>query len=345
MMATEGRGALSENNKLVVVQRDQYVESEHYGHIAVVNAKGELIHSIGDPERNVFARSALKPFQALPLLQSGAAERFLLSDKELAICCGSHNGEEQHVQTVASILLRLGLEETSLQCGVHSPYDLGSSEKLLIRGQKPDVLHNNCSGKHAGMLALAMHLQSDTATYHQLGHPVQKLISNVILQLAELKEEKLTATIDGCGVPAFGLPLAKLARMYALLAEPESSGSHSMRQGLSRIAASMTAFPEMVGGQDVLCTDLMKASGGTIVAKGGAEGVYGLALCKHGIGVAIKIEDGSSRAAYPAAVETLRQLGVLSSEELEVLECYHRPLLYNHRAERIGEIRPVFRLG
>lgn len=330
--------------KLVEVKRGSYVESEHTGHIAVANAEGEVIYRVGDPERLTFARSALKPLQSIPLLQSGAAERFLMSNKELAICCGSHNGEPAHVQTVSLLLGRLGLEEHHLQCGAHAPYHADAHERLLAIGRKPSPLHNNCSGKHAGMLALAIHLQSDIATYHEGGHPVQQRVLGTLCEFAGLNAEDVAASTDGCGIPAFGIPLRKLAQIYAMLANPDSIPSRSLRNAAQRVGAAMMEYPEMVGGTGVLCTDLMQGPKGRMIAKGGAEGVYCIGVVDKGLGIAIKIDDGNARAAYPAALETLSQLGILNDEEFGALVGYRFPDVLNRRSEKVGRIEPVFNI-
>ncbi|MFD2614086.1 asparaginase [Paenibacillus gansuensis] len=330
---------------LVAVKRGPYTESVHHGHIAVTDASGRLLYSVGDPRRVTFTRSALKPVQALPLVQSGAAERYLMTDRELALCCGSHNGEDIHVHAVRGILHRLGLGEEKLQCGAHLPYDVQSSHDLLRSGGHACTVHNNCSGKHAGMLALAKFLQSDTGTYHLPDHPVQRMIAGALCEVTGLPEDQLITAVDGCGVPTYGMPLDRLALIYARLARPESmESSNRLQQSLSRIAGAMTSHPEMVAGRDVLCTDLMRVSGGEVVAKAGAEGVYGIGLVKEGLGIAVKIEDGQARAAYPAAVETLHQLGFLNEERRQKLIGYHQPAVTNRLNDIVGAIEPVFQL-
>ncbi|WNR46116.1 asparaginase [Paenibacillus roseipurpureus] len=330
--------------RLVVVKRGDQIESEHTGHIAVVDASGELIASLGDPRRITFARSTLKPLQAIPLVQSGASERFLMSAKDIAICCGSHNGEERHVETVLSLLSRIGLDEHRLCCGAHAPYDGASYEALLAQGKKPTVLHNNCSGKHAGMLALALHLHSDIEGYGELQHPVQQRVFHTLCELAELLPEEIQIGTDGCNLPTFGVPLHKLARVFQLFANPNGIESHSLKLAVRQIAASMMEQPEMVGGSDVLCTDLMNALPHRIIAKGGAEGVYCMGLVDKGIGIALKIDDGNYRAAYPAAIETLTQLGLIDQREKQLLHGYHYPPVTNRSGHIVGGIEPVFSL-
>ncbi|ANE45166.1 L-asparaginase [Paenibacillus swuensis] len=329
---------------LVVVKRGPYTESKHRGHIAVMDATGKLLYSVGDPKRLTFTRSALKPVQAIPLVQSGAAERFLMSDREIAICCGSHNGEEMHVDTVRGMLHRLGLDESALQCGSHLPYDPQSAENLLRGGGQACTVHNNCSGKHAGMLALAKFLQSDIEAYHLPEHPVQRMIAGTLCEVTGLSADSLAVAIDGCGVPTYGMGLDRMALIYARFARPEGLESNQLRLAVSRIVKAMTAHPEMVAGREVLCTDLMRVASGDLVAKAGAEGVYGVGLPREGLGIAVKVEDGNIRAAFPAVMETLRQLGALSDERQAALASYHTPTLRNRAHTPVGTIEPVFTL-
>ncbi|MFM1651426.1 asparaginase [Brevibacillus sp. B_LB10_24] len=329
---------------IVVAKRGEYIESRHTGSIAVVDEKGNLLFGIGDVQRLTFSRSSLKPVQAIPLIQSGAADRYLFNDKEIAVCCASHNGEEQHTQVVESILFRLGLGAEHLQCGIHPPYSHESYLTLLKRGGEPTPVHNNCSGKHAGMLALALHLQSDAARYHHADHPVQRKVAEAVSELSGVAGEELQTAIDGCGVPTFALPLDKLAYMYARLSNPASLESNLTRLAVKRITQAMVRYPEMVSGTNEFCTDVMRTCGGKVLAKGGAEGVYCLGLLDRGIGIAIKVEDGTPRASYPAAAEALKQLGVLTPQEEEMLHAYRLPAIKNRRGETVGRLEPVFQL-
>ncbi|MED4780055.1 asparaginase [Brevibacillus choshinensis] len=327
---------------LVVVKRGNHIESVHTGSIAVVDWRGNLLYGVGDVERMTFTRSSLKPIQAIPLVQSGAADRFLLNDKEIAICCGSHNGEEQHTQVVRSMLFRIGLQEENLQCGAHPPYSQERYLELVRKQIEPGQIHNNCSGKHTGMLALAMHLESDIDSYHQPEHPVQRKVLEALLELAEIKEDQVLTGIDGCGVPNFAIPLTKLAQVFAKLAHPGDIQPPSLKQSIQRITQAMMQYPEMVSGSQEFCTEVMKITKGRVIAKGGAEGVYSLGLLEKGIGIAIKVADGNWRSAYPAAVEVLRQLEELSPAEAAALLDFHVPVVRNRRGERVGSVEPVF---
>jgi len=329
---------------LVVVKRGNYIESIHVGSIAVVDWQGNLLYGVGDVSRITFTRSTLKPVQAIPIVQSGAADRFLMNDKEIAICCGSHNGEESHTQVVQSMLFRIGLREEDLQCGAHPPYGQQRYLEMVQRQIVPSAIHNNCSGKHTGLLALAMHLECDIGSYYQMEHPVQRKVLETLLELSEMEEGDVISGTDGCGIPNFGIPLTKLALVFAKLAHPESVHSPSLKQAIRRISHSMMQYPEMVSGNQEFCTEIMKATNGKIIAKGGAEGVYGLGLPEKGIGVAIKVADGNWRSAYPAAVEVLRQMGELTPQEEKALQAFHSPVITNRKGEEVGRIEPSFQL-
>lgn len=329
---------------LVVVKRGNHIESKHAGSIAVVDSAGNLLYGLGDISRMTFTRSALKPVQAIPVIQSGAADRFLMNDKEIAICCGSHNGEEQHTHVVDSMLFRIGLREENLQCGAHPPYSQERYVEMVKKSIEPSPIHNNCSGKHTGMLALAMHLESDIASYHRMEHPVQRKVLETLCELADLSEDQVIAGIDGCGVPNFGVPLHKLALVFAKLANPAAVQPYSLKQAIRRITQAMNHYPEMVSGTNEFCTEMMRTVKGKVIAKGGAEGVYCLGLLEKGIGIAIKVEDGNWRSAYPAAIEVLRQLGELTPQEEEELRAFQKPVINNRRGEVVGSVEPVFRL-
>ncbi|GED69942.1 asparaginase [Brevibacillus reuszeri] len=329
---------------MVIVKRGTNIESKHAGSIAVMDSDGNLLYGLGDFTKMTFTRSALKPVQTIPVLQSGAAERFLMTDKEIAICCGSHNGEEQHTQVVESMLFRIGLQEENLQCGAHPPYNQAHYLEMVRKQVEPSAIHNNCSGKHAGMLALAMHLESDIATYHYLEHPVQRKVAESLAELAEIQEDQVLTGIDGCGVPNFSIPLHKLALVFAKLANPDKVEPLSLRQAIKRITHAMLQHPEMISGTNDFCTELMRVGNGKIIAKGGAEGVYCLGLPHRGIGIAIKVEDGNWRAATPAAVEVLKQLGELTLQEEAALKAFHTPVIENRKGEVVGSIEPFFQL-
>ena len=200
---------------LVEVRRGLIVESRHRGHIAAVDADGNLIASLGDPETVTYMRSSAKPHQAIPLVATGAADRFGFNDREIAIACGSHSGQAVHAETVAGMLGKIGLDASALKCGVHEPFDRQTAQEMRERGESPNILQNNCSGKHAGMLALALHLGAPTETYDQPDNAVQHAIQHTVAQFSGLRAPDIASGIDGCGVPVFGLPVRAMALMYA----------------------------------------------------------------------------------------------------------------------------------
>jgi len=330
---------------LVEVWRGEALESVHYGTIAVVDSTGRMIASAGDPTTTLVLRSAAKPAQVLPLLDSGAAEHFGFDDEEIAVMIGSHNGEAAHVAAVRSILGKIGLGEEALQCGAHPPFHRPSAMLLHERGVAPTALHNNCSGKHAGMLALAVHLGTPVASYLEETHPVQVRIRAVVEELTGVGAGGARTAIDGCSAPTFAVPIQGAALMYARLTTPGSPPRSRIAAAASRAVAVMHRHPEMVAGSDRLCTALMRAGRGGLVAKVGAEGVYGLGYERGGlgIGIALKIADGEGqRARFSAALETLRQLDALSEGDAAALRSRFVGEQRNHCGLLVGRIATVF---
>jgi len=336
---------------LVEVWRGPIVESRHRGHVAAVEASGGLVASLGTPETVTYLRSSAKPFQAIPLLATGAADRFGFTEAEIALACASHNGEAIHVETARSMLQKIGLGPKSLKCGVHEPFSRSVTDGLRARGESPTVLQNNCSGKHAGMLALALQLGSSPESYDDPKGAVQIEITQAIACFAGIPEDDLVVGIDGCGVPVFGMPVQTMALMYARLVSPPDNWDPSLRQACKRIVKAMTSYPELVGGvTDRLDTIMMRAAGGRLISKIGAEGVYTVGVLPserwpNGLGLAIKIEDGEDRRARPTVViESLRQLDVLDGDALEALTPYRTFAVKNNRGDLVGEVRPNFGL-
>ncbi|MEK4484448.1 asparaginase [Psychrobacillus sp. FSL H8-0484] len=329
--------------RLVDVIRGGIVESEHWGHIAVVNSEGELIYSSGDPNRVTFARSSMKPLQAIPIVETGAADFYKLSPADLSLACASHNGEDQHTNRVRTILKTLDLTTDSLKCGTHPPRWQEKYEELMKSGKEVSAEYNNCSGKHSGMLTTAKFMEESLEDYYKTDHPVQKRIIEVISDLCEIPVDEVEIGIDGCGVPVHGIPLKKLALGFAKLANP-SALPDKRKTAIKRITSAMMAEPEMVGGTDRFCTDFMRIEEGRMFGKAGAEGVYCIGDIETGIGIALKIEDGNGRATSSVAVEVLKQLNLLDEKQSELLQDYHYPKLKNARQEVIGQLRPCFTL-
>ena len=336
---------------LVEVKRGSITESRHRGHIVVVDPEGNLIASLGAPENVTYLRSSAKPFQAIPLLITGAADRFGFTDREVALACGSHNGEPIHTELVASMLKKIGLGPEALHCGAHEPYGVEAALDLRNRGEQPSALHNNCSGKHAGMLAVALHLGAPIDNYESPVNPVQKAIVDVVSQFSGVAVTDMAIGIDGCAVPAFGITVKAMALAYARLVSPPASFDKTTRDACERIVRVMSAYPELIGGtSDRLDTELMRAAPSRLVSKVGAEGVYTAGVrpseeWPQGLGVALKIEDGDDKRARPTVViELLRQLGVLHDESLEAVSKYAFFPVTNRRGDLVGEIRAAFDL-
>lgn len=336
---------------MVEVRRGGITESRHRGHIVAIEPTGNIVAALGAPHTITFLRSSAKPFQAVPLLVSGAAERFGFTDEEVALACASHNGEPLHTQLAASMLKKIGLEPDALKCGVHEPYSPEAAAVLRAHDQLPNVLHNNCSGKHIGMLAVALQLGAPTENYETPENPVQRAIARVVSEFTEVPLEDLAVGVDGCAAPIFGTSVRAMALAYARLVSPPASFDEPTRAACERIVRVMTAHPELIGGtSDRLDTEIMRAARGLVVSKVGAEGVYtaGVLPCERwpsGLGLALKIEDGDDKRARPTVViESLRQLGVLHDESLEAVSRYAFFPVQNRRSEVVGEIRASFEL-
>ncbi len=331
---------------LVEVTRGEEVESLHRGVVVVADASGRVVKGIGNSEFVTFLRSAAKPLQLIPLLESGAAARFGFTDPELAVMAGSHSGEDIHLQAVSSILAKIGLSAEALHCGTHYPFDKIASQQLREAKEKPSILHNNCSGKHAGMLALALHRGHSIEDYERPGHPVQEAILQTIADFAGMEPQTVIIAVDGCGAPTFAFPLRRAALAYARLVDPRHLPP-LRRKACRRVVQAMRSYPEMVGGSTGrLETELMRLKPNTLVAKGGAEGYFALAISREegGWGAVVKMEDGSPRGRNPVVIETLYQLGFLNREDLERLSTYYRPPVKNRHGQVVGEIRPRLRL-
>jgi L-asparaginase II len=336
---------------LVEVRRGGITESRHRGHVAVVEPDGNVVASLGAPHNVTFLRSSAKPLQALPLLLTGAAERFGFTDEEVALACASHNGEPIHTRIVASMLEKIGLGPEALRCGVHEPYSPEAAAVLRAHNELPNTLHNNCSGKHAGMLAVALQLGASIDNYENPENPVQIAIARAVSQFTDVPVEDFAVGVDGCAAPIFGVTMKAMALAYARLVSPPSSFEKATRDACERIVRVMTAYPELIGGtSERLDTEIMRAARGRVVSKVGAEGVYtaGMLPCErwpNGLGLAIKIEDGDDKRARPTVVvESLRQLGILYDDSLEAVSRYAFFPVRNRRADVVGEIRASFEL-
>jgi len=324
---------------LAHVLRSGEVESLHLGWLVVVDADGRVLAQVGD-DAAIYTRSSLKPLQALPLLATGGAERWGLGPEQLAVTAASHAGSRMHRETVLSLLTKAGLTPDQLACGTHMPYDDEASRELLCRGESPTLLHCNCSGKHAGMLALAKHMGWPTEGYHLLEHPVQQLVREAVLEVTGVSPHDLSHGIDGCGLPVWRMPLSRLARGFARLGRPESLPER-WREPARRIVEAMAEHPERVSGPGRFDTELMRLTRGRLVAKGGGEAVHAGLVRDRGWGWALKVADGNRRATPPAILDVLDRLGGLTAEDRESLARWIRPELRNNRQESVGAIVPA----
>ena len=326
---------------LAEIVRGGRVESVHHGSIAVVDVDGRLVAEAGDPGQFLYFRSSAKPFQAIPLVESGAADAFGLTPAEIAICCASHSGTVRHQELVAGLLQKLGLDQAALKCGAPFPYD-PKTGALVGAGQLPrSPLGCDCSGKHSGMLATCLHLGYPIDSYLEPDHPLQREILRLIAELCEIPADEMPIAIDGCSLPTFGARLGDFARAWAHLAAPTAHA-----EALTRLQAAMVAHPENVAGEGTLDTDLMRAGGASIVAKTGAEGLICMALPELGLGVAIRIADGSFRPLRVVVEATLRALGAADETTLAAILPTEDRELRNHNKLLVGEFRatPALRL-
>jgi L-asparaginase II len=339
--ASAAAAATSANPIVVEVSRGAMVESRHRAAAAVVDAKGAVVRAWGDVERPVYGRSALKPLQALPLLESGAADRYGLGAAEIALACASHGGEPRHVDLAMAWLARIGCGVDDLECGSHAPFHEASAEALLLAGRRADARYNNCSGKHAGFLSTARHLGEPTQGYIRHEHPVQQRVLGTLEQLTGLRLGDAPRGIDGCGIPVIAIPLGHIALAMARLADPDAELPPARAAAARRILAAMAAEPFLVAGSGRFCTRVMEVAGAKVALKTGAEGVYVAALPTLGLGVALKVDDGAGRAAEVAMGRILRHLKLLDADEERSLAEVFVPPIANRAGRETGSVRPA----
>lgn len=328
------------NPILIEVTRGDTVESRHRGRAVVMAADGSVAFAAGDAAEPVFPRSAIKMLQALPLIETGAAEACGAQPAELALACASHNGEDAHVGAVAAWLGRLGLSERDLECGPHAPGHPASADALVRAGQAPDRTHNNCSGKHTGFLAVARRIGAPTAGYARADHPVQRLVADALRAMTGADPDRAPVGIDGCGVPTWGLPLGGLALAMARLADPASLPP-DRRRAVERLRAAVAAHPFMIAGTARLDTAVVEEAGGAVLVKTGAEGVYTAVVPRLGLGFALKIDDGAARASEVAILALLRRFDALDGPLFDRLRRFADPGIANTQGRRVGAIRPA----
>jgi L-asparaginase II len=322
----------------VEVTRGDTVESVHCVAACAVDARGRVVTAIGEIDVPVFLRSSAKPFIAAAAIAAGARERLGLEAREIAVMAASHSGEPFHVEAVRAILQKIGLDERALQCGAHPPYNAQAARALELAGIRYGAVHNNCSGKHAGILALCTLIGADVATYLDVRNPAQQRILALCARLSDERVEDFPLGIDGCGIPVYATPLRNAALSFARLATLEGT-CDADAAALEIVRSAMTAHPEYVAGTGEFDTQLMTAAGGALCCKGGAEGVHGDAAIEARLGLALKVADGTSRGRAPATLAILHRLGVLDDAQMTYLADFARPVVYNRAGNAVGEIR------
>jgi L-asparaginase II len=324
------------NPVLVDVTRGGCVESRHRGAAVVMDPAGGVVAAWGDVERPVYPRSAVKPLQALALIETGAADKFSLGDAEIALAAASHSGAPEHVSLVTAWLERMGLGAGDLECGPHAPIDEEAAAALDRAGEEPSPVHNNCSGKHTGFLATALHLGEETRGYVEPGHPVQRRLVEVLSDLGSVDLEDAPRGTDGCGIPVIAMPLRAMALGMARLANPDGLPP-ARAAACRRVTTAMAAHGRLVAGRGRFVTRALEAASGAFVVKSGAEGVYVAAM--DGYGVALKIDDGANRASETAMAAILDHLGVLDG--IRDLDSYLDGVILNRPGARVGAVRPA----
>jgi len=333
-----------QNPVLVEVTRGEMVESRHRGMAVVVDGDGSVVMSLGEVETPVFPRSAVKSMQALPLVETGAADRYGLGEKELALTCSSHSGEPGHMQLAGEIAGRAGLGEADFECGCHWSFETKVLIDQVRAGDKPDQLGNNCSGKHAGFLCLACHAGVDHHGYVEYDHFVQASIRDVMADLTGTEHGHDNCGIDGCSIPTYAAPLKNIAHGFARMASGTGLGPERAKAA-KRLMSACMAEPWFVAGTGRACTELMSVAPGRIFAKTGAEGVFCATLPEKGYGIALKCEDGSTRGAEAMIGGVLAKLFADDEEVSAKLTDWSNKSLRNWKGTEVGRIRPAGQLA
>jgi L-asparaginase II len=324
----------------VEVTRGDLVESVHQVAACAVDADGGVCYASGDVEALVYLRSAAKPFIAAAAIAAGVRERYALAEREIAVMAASHSGQPFHVEAVGSILRKIGLGESALQCGASLPYDDTIAKEMIRAGIAPSPIFDNCSGKHAGILALCKLLAADVATYLDAANPAQRAILEFCARVSDDDAKTWPLGVDGCGIPVYATSLRRAALSFARLASLRGI-AEADAAALGIVRDAMLAFPEYVAGTGQLDTVLMQAANGSLVAKGGAEGVHGVAAVDAGFGYVSKVLDGTGRARGPSTIAALEHLGALGAGRAPELARFGRPIVYNRAGRMVGEIRAI----
>lgn len=332
---------------VVKIFRGNLIENLYRGDVSIIKNPGNSIYSLGDEQKLTYWRSAAKPIQALPVIYSGAYQRYGFTDQELAIMAGSHNGEEKHIKLVFSILDKINLTEKDLKCGICPPVHRPTANYLKKNGIEITPAYNPCSGKHAAQLSLCKYYSWPVTDYYSVNHPVQQMILDIVGDISEYTKEKIYLGIDDCTVPVFGMPLKNMSKAYARIANWESLPKQ-YKQAAQKMFFSMVNNPDIVGGTDRFDTDLMKVSDGNLVAKSGADGVFciGIRYEKEdsSLGITIKMESGNMKFMPLAVIRILGQIKILSEKQIQKLKKYEPSDILNYRDEKIGYITSDFEL-
>lgn len=316
----------------------KHVESVHKVDICVADADGKIVLAYGDCDKTLFPRSSIKTLQALPLIETGAADAFGFEDKHLALACASHNGEEMHTKAVEQMLKKTGLNPTCLECGAQLPTRGADRIALIKQGNSHTALHNNCSGKHAGFLCVAAHQNIETKGYADIAHPIQKMIARTLQDVTGAKHGDDNYGIDGCSIPSYEIPIKNLAIAFAKFGVGKDA-SNSRSKAMLRLRGACLKHPEMVAGTKRFDTDFMHANGQRVFVKTGAEGVFTAALPELGFGVALKCHDGATRAAETACATIIESLLEDTQTPSNNLKRFTNPILKNWNGIEVGSLR------
>ena len=329
-----------DNPVLVNVWRGSLIESTHRGRVAVIDADGAVVFSAGDIGAPIFPRSAVKAFQALPLVETGAVDRYGLTDAEIALACASHSGDEMHVTTASSMLGKAGLDVSALECGTHWPMDTKVAGRLAASGKKPNALHNNCSGKHAGFICTCCVQDTPISGYIGAGHSIQTHIRDVMSDVTGIAHTTDNMGIDGCSIPTYSVPLKSLALGFAKFASGHGLGMERAKAA-QRILAAIASAPEMIAGKGRFNTEIMKILGEDVMLKLGAEGVYCGAIPALGLGIALKCDDGTIRAAEVMMAAVLKKF--LKNDKVQSADfaAHASPVLKNWNGLDVARLEPT----
>jgi L-asparaginase II len=333
---------------LAEVRRGEVVESVHPGTVVVADAEGRVVAWAGQPSQTIYFRSSAKPVQAVPLVESGAADAFGFTEDELALACSSHDATPAHQRGVARMLAKLGLDEDALRCGVAPSADQEEAARITLGLKAPSQIQCECSGEHAGMLAACQHLGYPLDDYVAPDHPLQQQIRQLIARVLDVETRDLVEGTDGCRIPTFAAPVQAFAMAYARFATPDrvpATRCDGLETHLKRLRSAMAAHPTLVGGEQTLDSDLMGLSEGRIIAKLGAEGLLCVAVPERGLGLAITVEDGSPRGLGPAIIQVLDELELADGKMLQALRERHGGQVMTFAGESVGTVHPGFQLN